>query len=118
MHPRDVLRPDKRRLQPIPIGVTNALTPMYPGTYLVFAPMRSRAASTGAEEEIVLQQVRVAGPARLRRGPPLLVHNVLLFLPPEDPAEDLHAEDSRGGPYLNAGETTVTIEEYYPRVLK
>lgn len=73
--------------------------------------MRSRAVGTGAEEEIVPQQVRVAGPARaprLRRGPPLLVHDVLLLLlPPEDPAEDLHA----GG--LDV-ETTVTIEDDYP----
>lgn len=87
--------------------------------------MEFRAACTGAEEEIVFQQVRVARPAggpRLRRGAPLLlVHDVLLLFTSKDLAEDLHTGDStdcRERTLLerDAGGTTITIEDNYPRI--
>lgn len=66
-------------------------------TYLAFTPVTPRAATTGAEEEVILQQVRVVCPARgplLRRGlPRSLVDGVPLLVAPEELTEDLHAAD-------------------------
>lgn len=59
--------------------------------------MLLRAASTDAEEEIILQQVRLSRPIRVsrpRRGPPsLLVHDVLLPPAPKNLVDDPHTND-------------------------
>lgn len=73
--------------------------------------MLLRAASTGAEEEIILQQVRLPRPARVsrpRRGPPsLLVHDVLLPPAPKDLVDDPHTGGPRTSLERNV-ETTIT----------
>jgi len=80
--------------------------------------MRFRAARTGAEEEVIFQQMRVARPARVSRlrcsSPFLLVHNVLLLFTSKDLAEDFHTGDSidrASGLYSNAN-TDKTIAAY------